>query len=112
MSKLVKRKVRLLGWEGQNRRIQKARRERTLLEVYPCSRSYGPNPARVGWYVQQHKSRRGEPMKPTDFVDKVEWYRKGWYAFPPPPVCTASWSLAGWIGYIDAHGVWMRTEGE
>ena len=51
-------------------------------------------------------------MKPSTFDEKVDWYRKGWYAFPPPPVPTVGWSLIGWIGYIDAHGVWAKVDGE
>lgn len=38
---------------------------------------------------------------------KVQLYREGRYAFPPPPVCTARWTEDSWIRYVDLHGVWI-----
>lgn len=42
-----------------------------------------------------------------DEAQKLQHYRAGRYAFPVPPVCTAQWTEADWIHYIDLCGVWL-----
>ena len=44
-------------------------------------------------------------MKLTE-AQKSDLYDKHSYSFPAPGVCTAYWTRADWIRYIDLCGVW------
>jgi|TARA_Y100000310_G_scaffold243112_3_gene247529 hypothetical protein len=45
-------------------------------------------------------------------AQKLELYRQGKYAFPPPDVTHAWWTEKDWIDYIDLHGEWKPDEVE
>ena len=39
---------------------------------------------------------------------KHEWFHKGWYVIPVPPVPTTYWTSKDWIRYIDSNKGWAR----
>ena len=41
---------------------------------------------------------------------KLDMYRRGWYKFKAPPVCTGYWDTVAWVKWIDACNGWLPME--
>lgn len=44
--------------------------------------------------------------------EKHQWFHKGWYVVPVPGTCTAYWTSADWIRYIDINEGWAKSKGD
>ncbi len=45
-------------------------------------------------------------MKDLTQEEKVKLFKEKHYSFKPPPVCTARWTKADWMKWIDYAGKW------